>query len=65
MRKELLAGCSAAAAISHPTLPENYTVPAINGPRLDRLCALSFNPRRSGAPVSFDWRKGNPVRLAF
>lgn len=46
------------SAASRPTWPENYTVPAINAERLDRLYAPSFNPRRSGAPVCLTGQKG-------
>ena len=60
-----LAGRSAApfksggdCAASQPTWPENYTVPAINAERLDRLCAPFFNPQRSGAPVGLIGQKG-------
>jgi hypothetical protein len=45
-------------AASDQTWPENYTVPAINAERLDRLCPPFFNPPRSGAPVSLIGEKG-------
>src|SRR5690348_7356369 len=45
-------------AAPQPTWPENYTAPAINAGRLDRLCAPSFNPQRSGAPVGLTGQKG-------